>query len=56
MLLKFSNFPDKLSKNDELRAFELSRSDCSCTRFQSVKLELKVLKFKIICFNRSVEL
>ena len=28
MLLKFSNFPDELSENDELREFELSGSDC----------------------------
>ena len=28
MVSKFSNFPDKLSENDELREFELSRSDC----------------------------
>ena len=25
---KFSNFPDELSENDELREFELSGSDC----------------------------
>ena len=28
MVGKFSNFPDELSKNDELREFELSGSDC----------------------------
>ena len=28
MLSKLSNFPDKLSENDELREYELSRSDC----------------------------
>ena len=28
MLLKFSNFPDELSKNDELREYELNGSDC----------------------------
>ena len=28
MLLKFSNFPDEISENDELREFELSGSDC----------------------------
>ena len=28
MLSKFSNFPDELSKNDELREYELSGSDC----------------------------
>ena len=29
ILSKFSNFPDKLSKNDELREYELSGSDCT---------------------------
>ena len=28
---QFSNFPDELSENDELREFELSRSDCTET-------------------------
>ena len=28
MVSKFSNFPDELSKNDELREYELSGSDC----------------------------
>ena len=28
MLSKFSNFPDELSKNDELREYELNGSDC----------------------------
>ena len=28
MLSKFSNFPDELSENDELREYELSGSDC----------------------------
>ena len=28
MLSKFSNFPNELSKNDELREYELSGSDC----------------------------
>ena len=28
MLLKFSNFPNELSKNDELREYELSGPDC----------------------------
>ena len=27
MLSKFSNFPDELSENDELREYELSGSD-----------------------------
>ena len=31
MLSKFSNFPDELSENDELREYELSRSDCTRT-------------------------
>ena len=29
MVSKLSNFPDELSKNDELREFELSGSDCN---------------------------
>ena len=29
MVSKLSNFPDELSENDELREFELSRSDCT---------------------------
>ena len=29
ILSKFSNFPDELSKNDELREHKLSRSDCT---------------------------
>ena len=29
MVSKFSNFPDELSKNDELREYELSGSDCT---------------------------
>ena len=29
MLLKFSNFLDELSENDELREYELSRADCT---------------------------
>ena len=28
MLSKFSNFPDELSENDELKGNELSGSDC----------------------------
>ena len=28
MVSKFSNFPDELTENDELREFELSGSDC----------------------------
>ena len=28
MLSKFSNFPNELSENDELREYELSGSDC----------------------------
>ena len=31
MLSKFSNFPDKLSKNDKLREYELSGSGCTLT-------------------------
>ena len=29
MVLKFSNFPDELSENDELREYELRWSDCT---------------------------
>ena len=29
MVSKFSNFPDELSKTDELRGYELSRSHCT---------------------------
>ena len=29
MLSRFSKFPDELSKNDELREYELSGSDCT---------------------------
>ena len=29
MVSEFSNFPDELNKNDELREFELSGSDCN---------------------------
>ena len=29
MVSKFSNFPDELTENDELREFELSGSDCT---------------------------
>ena len=32
MLSKFSNFPDELSENDELREYELSGSDCTFPR------------------------
>ena len=35
MLLTCSNFPDKLSDNDELREFELSGSDSTPTGTQS---------------------
>ena len=28
MVSKFTNFPNELSKNDELKEFELSGSDC----------------------------
>ena len=28
MVSRFSNFPDELSENDELREYELSGSDC----------------------------
>ena len=29
MVSKFSNFPDELNENDELREYELSESDCT---------------------------
>ena len=29
MVSKFSNFPEELTENDELREFELSGSDCT---------------------------
>ena len=29
-MIMLSNFPDKLSENDELREYELSGSDCTC--------------------------
>ena len=29
MLSKFSDFPNELSKNDELKEYELSESDCT---------------------------
>ena len=32
MVSKFSNFPDKLTENDKLREFELSRSDCTVNK------------------------
>ena len=31
LVSKFSNFPDKLSKNDQLRGYELSGPDCNDT-------------------------
>ena len=34
---QFSNFPDELSENDELREYELSGSDCSNYPLNSYK-------------------
>ena len=38
MLLKFKIFPDELSKNDELREFELSGSDYFCRKASASKV------------------
>ena len=32
MVSKFTNFPDELGQNDELREYELSGSDCNLHR------------------------
>ena len=40
MVSKFSNSPDELSENDELREFELSGSDCSLIYFHKVNATL----------------
>ena len=40
MLLKFPNFPDELSDNDELREFELSGSDCTCVQIRPLSYAL----------------
>ena len=37
MVSKFSNFPDELSENDELREFELSGSDCTARVLKFLK-------------------
>ena len=34
-MITLSNFPDELSKNDELREYELSGSDCTRIRLNS---------------------
>ena len=38
MVLNFSNFPDELSENDELREYELSGSDSICFCFDLRRL------------------
>ena len=35
MVSKFSNFPDELRENNELREYELSGSDCVTKRFKA---------------------
>ena len=44
MLSKFSNFPDKLSKNDELREYELSGSDCTSNLYGKYRRVATILK------------
>ena len=39
MVSKFSNFPDELTENDELREFELSGSDCSTVRYAALEMK-----------------
>ena len=36
MVSKFSNFPDELSENDELREYELSGFDCIVTTVEQL--------------------
>ena len=35
MVSKFSDFPDELSENDELREFQLSGSDCNLAEYSN---------------------
>ena len=37
MVSKFSNSPDELSENDELREYELSKSDCIMPSIDAAK-------------------
>ena len=43
MVSKFSNFPDKLSENDELRKCELSGSDCNASHERNNIMILSLL-------------
>ena len=54
MVSKFSNFPDELSENDELREFELSGSDCTFPRgIQEIRTANQImLLLKINTFKR----
>ena len=45
---KFSNFPDELSENEELREYELSGSDCT----NGIPLDLQCLKVMLQNFRR----
>ena len=38
MVSKFSNIPDKLGENEELREYELNRSDCIVSKTQMCHL------------------
>ena len=42
MLSKFSNFPDELNENDELREYELSGSDCILLKTM-IKYEVRMM-------------
>ena len=44
ILSKFSNFPDELSKNDELREHKLSGSDCTWKHWKMGKILEKLMK------------
>ena len=45
ILSNFSNFPDELSKNDELREHKLSRPDCKNTGKMGKILEKLMKKY-----------
>ena len=47
MVAKFSNFPDELSENDELREYELSGSDCNY--FNSQMTATTIMKANVPC-------
>ena len=44
MVSKFSNFPDELTENDELREFELSGSDCIVLNYRPISLLITTSK------------